>query len=119
VDIDQAIVSHTRWRIRLRLFLEGRGEPLDSGSVARDDACDLGKWIHGEGARLAMHPEYLELKAAHLQFHGCAAEVVRLAQNGQSRAAEDLLASNGAYDEASNSTVTAMIKLRRQLAKET
>ncbi len=46
MDLNDAINSHTDWKIRLRHAISERAT-LDVASVARDDACDYGQWLHG------------------------------------------------------------------------
>jgi hypothetical protein len=34
------------------MFISGSGEQLESATVCKDNACDLGKWIYGDAASL-------------------------------------------------------------------
>lgn len=114
MDPFAAIRAHWEWRVRLRLFVEGHTEPLDARAVRRDDACELGAWIHGEGAQHAATPSYSELKAAHMAFHEAAAEVVERVNAADIAGARALLGPNGTFDHASSAIVLAILKLMRE-----
>lgn len=118
MDFDEAIVSHLKWKIRLRNFLDGRGEPIDSGTAAKDDACELGQWIHGEGQRFADSAPYQELVKKHTQFHLQAAEVVRKIESGDKPGAESLLATGREFSAASKDIVGAIMQLEQEVARK-
>lgn len=75
VTSDKMVLAHARWKIRLKSAIEG-GEQIDAASAGRDDLCDLGKWMDGEGLRHAQLEAYKDLKAKHTKFHKCVADVV-------------------------------------------
>lgn len=91
LDFKSAIEAHQRWKIRLKDVIAGRSEEdLDPATVARDDCCALGKWIHGVGGdNFADQPEFAELKRRHAHFHVCAGHVLMLAQSGRKEAATE------------------------------
>jgi hypothetical protein len=119
MDFDDAIAAHTKWKVRLRTFLGGNGEPLDPATVARDNQCDLGKWIYGEGARYASLPAYEQLKTAHAKFHRCASQVVSAAKQGRAAEAQAMLEAGGEFGRLSSDTVTAIMQMKRAAAKQT
>lgn len=117
MNFDDAVSAHTKWKIRLRANLDGSGEKLDAAMVARDDACDLGKWIHGDGSRFKALPEHQALRAAHAKFHKCASEVVARNSKGQKAEAEKLMANGGEFSRHSTETVSAIMAMQRAVAK--
>lgn len=56
MNFDEAIAAHTQWKVRLRTFIDGTGEKLESTTVRLDNPCDVGKWIHGGGRGSARCP---------------------------------------------------------------
>lgn len=118
MDFDEAIVSHLKWKIHLRNFLDGRGEKLDSAEVAKEDVCELGQWIYGEGKQFADTVPYQELVRKHAQFHLRAAEVVHKAETGDKRGAETLLATGREFSTASKDIVGAIMQLELEVAKK-
>ncbi|WP_082053861.1 chemotaxis protein CheW [Methyloterricola oryzae] len=114
--LENAVQAHTRWKTRLRAALDGAGEKLDPAVVGRDNACDLGKWIHGEGGdQYSDMSAFGELKTAHAKFHRCAAEVVRRNEVGDKKAAEKLLGPDGEFAAASSVTIRAIKRLEKEL----
>lgn len=113
MKLDDAIAAHVGWKLRLRQFADGQGEKLESAIVRLDDRCPLGQWLHGEGKTLAAHAEFKTVVASHAAFHRCAADVVRAVEGGSRAKAETLLAPAGAFDKASQETVSALVRLKR------
>lgn len=113
MNFDDAIAAHTQWKVRLRTFIDGTGEKLDSAKVALDNQCDLGKWIHGEGAKLKAHDAYEKLRHSHAQFHKCASLVVSKANQGHKTEAEALIGPGGEFSKLSQETVGAIIQMRK------
>ncbi len=115
MDFGDAIRAHVEWKLRLRMLLDGQGEPMSRDVVARDDACELGRWIHGQGRVYLEDPAYAELKEAHARFHQAAAEIVRLAEGGdQQRAVASL--ETGEYSKRSAAVVAAIMRMRQVAA---
>lgn len=111
--LEDAVAAHTKWRTRLRQVLDGHGEKLDPDNVGKDNACDLGKWIYGDGAQYAKLPEFRQLKEQHAKFHRCACEVLKKSMSGDKQSAENMLGSNGNFSNASGETVTAIRRLQK------
>ena len=76
VDFSQMVLAHARWKTRLRDAIQS-GEAIDANLAGKDDQCEMGKWVYGEGATYASLPAYADLKAKHAKFHACVAEVLR------------------------------------------
>jgi len=74
MDFGQAILGHTRWKGRLKNHIEGQ-EQVDPARLAKDDQCDLGKWLYGEAKEYAGLSAFADLKAKHEKFHTVAAAV--------------------------------------------
>ena len=115
MDFADAIRAHVAWKVRLRMVLDGQGERMSSDEAARDDACDLGRWIHGEGRRHFSKPAYRELKEVHARFHQVAAEVLAASERGDRRAAEAGL-EGAEYVKSSSAVVAAIMRMREAAA---
>ena len=102
LDIDVAIMAHENWKLRLESCLHGTShEHLTAEKVGCDDACDLGKWIYGDGEQhLGKYATFTELRNSHRQFHQAAANVLTLANSGHRDEAEVLL--HGEFERMSN-----------------
>ena len=94
MDFDAAIKAHANWRLRLFGYCTGKSrEKLDVRSIEKDNVCDLGKWLHGEGKRYQSDAIFPKLIAAHAAFHQSAASVAALVDQGQRSAAQEMLES--------------------------
>ncbi len=109
-DFDQIVDAHSRWTGRLRDYVADKGERLDPAVVERDDECALGGWIRGPGQRYAQDPSFVRLRAAHADFHRCAAKIVRLHDNGDKNEAERLL--RGDFSRLDSATAQEIRGLR-------
>jgi hemerythrin-like metal-binding protein len=75
---ERVVRSHIGWRTRLLDALTP-GSALPERSQAADPgACDLGRWLHAEAARLSCHPGYQPLVEAHRQYHGEIGRIIDL-----------------------------------------
>jgi methyl-accepting chemotaxis protein len=72
-----AITAHVNWKLRIHAFLTGKlSEKLDPTTIARDNVCELGKWLYGEGKGKMPTAQHAALVAAHGSFHKEAARIV-------------------------------------------
>ena len=83
MDIDHAMQAHVNWKTRLKEYCSSkRTENLDPNMIGKDNQCELGKWIQGEGnSEYGTLPDFAELKTTHAMFHRSASEIVRLANS--------------------------------------
>ncbi len=113
MNFEDAISAHQKWKTRLRMHIDGKSnEALDPAQVCKDNQCDLGKWIHTEGARtMAAKPEFGEVKATHAHFHTVAGEVLKKSLAGDKTGASATL--DGPFFDASNKVVQAIMKCKK------
>lgn len=114
MNFDDAIAAHIKWKVRLNQFIDGTGtEKLDSNVVCKDNVCDLGKWIYGDGAKHKVAPSYKNLVNLHANFHKCAAEVVKKVETGDKNSAKTML--SGPFANASKDTIGAIMQLKKEV----
>lgn len=112
MNFDDAISAHIKWKVRLGKFIDGTSrETLKSETVCKDNLCDLGKWIYGEGAALNANPHYADLVAKHANFHRCAGDVIKRVEDNDKAGAKSLL--SGHFVVASKETVAAIMELKK------
>ncbi|MCP5269868.1 MAG: CZB domain-containing protein [Burkholderiaceae bacterium] len=112
-DFDTAIEAHRHWKVKLRSAIEKR-EQLDAATICRDDQCPLGRWLHGPGgARWGSKPGFSTLLQAHAGFHQAAGQVAQTINRGAYDQANHLLGSGSKFAQASNETVTAILRAKR------
>ena len=121
MDFDSAVKAHTNWMLRLFGYARGTSqEKLDAQSIEKDNVCDLGKWLRGEGRKYAAEPEFSELVTAHAAFHKSAASIVVLVDQGKRSKAEQLLmAVDSDYRQRSFEVIGLLRKLQRKYTAAT
>ena len=118
MNFNQVIFAHADWKNRFKLFLEGK-EQLEQANVAKDNLCELGKWLYGDGRQHAHLPEYASLKEKHAQFHAAAANVVGQSKKLPKEKALQLVDIGTEYARASAACVNAITVLKRALGLDT
>ncbi|HJV22628.1 MAG TPA: CZB domain-containing protein [Holophagaceae bacterium] len=108
MDFEEAMAAHRKWKSHLRLHIDGSStDRMEPDLIGRDDLCDLGRWIHGEGAAtMAAKPEFRTMRGAHARFHQVAAEVLRKSKEGDRHGA--CLALDGPFYRASVEVMDAL-----------
>ena len=111
----QSVISvHMGWRKRLADVIKGVSkEKLSVAQVGASDQCALGKWLNGSVKdEYAGSSEFQALVAEHARFHQAAGQILQLAQAGQKKEAEQLLAA-GDFPKLSTSLVMRLGNLYR------
>lgn len=113
-DFNAAIAAHIDWKMKLSRYLHQPDGSLEHEKVCLDNACVLGKWIHGEGQQHShLSPRLFEsVKDSHAKFHQTAGEIVRLINIGDRKKAELMLAPSGPYIAISDQTVSLIRQLK-------
>lgn len=115
MNFDKAVEAHMAWKIRFRVAMQKR-EQLDEATIARDNCCELGKWLHGEAVfKYAQLPSYAGCVQRHAEFHREAAQVAQAINRGDHARAESLLGPSSSYSGASGAVVVALGRLRRDV----
>ena len=111
----QSVISvHMGWRKRLADVVKGISkEKLSVAQVGASDQCELGRWLNGPVKdEYASSSEFQALVAEHARFHQAAGQILQLAQAGQKKEAEQLLAA-GDFPKLSTSLVMRLGNLYR------
>jgi methyl-accepting chemotaxis protein len=115
VDFDAMIKGHRAWKQRLLDDMNGHGVAIDPAVACLDNACPLGKWIHGPGLqRFGQLPQFADLRLQHAHFHRAAGEIAGHIRSGHIERAEALLTSD--FVERTTETVAAIQALKRGAA---
>ena len=82
-----AMVAHTKWRLRLKTAISSRTSDITPQHAACDDQCDFGKWLYGPDLDddIRNSPPYKVVRRLHAEFHKVASESLEGALNGQKR----------------------------------
>jgi hypothetical protein len=117
MDLTEAATAHMRWKIRLLQCIRGQAELPNAAEVARDDACDLGKWLRHAPLEYSSLAGFSDTKSKHAGFHLRAAEVVAAVEKGERDRAEAMLGADTPYTVASDAVILALTALRAEARK--
>ena len=116
VNLDSALEKHAEWKVKLRSAIANR-EQLDAPSIGRDDCCELGRWLHGDGkARFGTQREFQSVVALHKAFHAEAGRVSALINDGKYSEADHALGGGSTYAKATDSVRGAILALKKLVA---
>lgn len=119
VNLQNAASVHLAWlnRLELAILLElsilNDGHEMNPENIARDDRCDLGKWIHGAGKKYSGVPAFETLRQKHSEFHLVAARVATKVLLEDKPSAQKFL--NGELQRRSLDTVNAIRALKKDM----
>lgn len=116
MDFDAAIAAHSSWKVKLSTYLKKPDGSLKTADVQVDNKCQLGQWIHGEGAKWSHLPEYTTLKAEHARFHKAAAEVIKKADAGKNVSEDVAIGGASEFAQASSKVISAIMSMKRKAA---
>ena len=113
MNLDNAVQTHAQWKTKLSSAIS-KHEQMDLITLSRDDCCELGQWLHGEGksryGRLASHADCIH---KHLVFHSEVTKVAKAVNAQQFATAEGMLSASTPYAKASSALSVAFLQLRK------
>jgi methyl-accepting chemotaxis protein len=113
MDLQHVIEKHSEWLVKFRSAMK-KHEKLDTATILRDDACEIGKWFKGSGrSEHGQHASFKDCAAKHSAFHVQAGKVAEVINAGDYTKAEQLLANGGGYARASQELGVAIQKLKK------
>ncbi len=115
MDLNLAIQKHAEWKYKFRTAME-KHEPMDAATIAKDNCCEIGKWLHGEAKAKHGHlASYAKCLSAHAAFHIEAGKIAALINSQKKEEAERMLSSGTPYHEASKRVGIAIIELKNAI----
>jgi hypothetical protein len=111
-----AIQAHTNWKLRLAAQCQAAASnTIDVQALAKDDVCELGKWLYGAGRKLASDPKFKDLVDGHARFHKSAAAIAVSIQQGKKDEALALIqAPDSEFGKLSLRVCKCLMDLRAQ-----
>jgi len=110
MNFSSAIQAHTNWKLRLfTACAETSTVRIDADTLAKDDQCELGKWLRGDARRYTSDARFSELVAAHAGFHRAAGDVARMIAAGKKAEAEKTLYSRDSEFTRTTMQVVALL----------
>ena len=115
MNLDDAIASHTKWKLKLRSAIANQ-ESLDAATIGVDDRCEFGKWLHGPAkVSYGALASYRGCLAAHKDFHLEAARVARLICQMKFDEATESIGAESEFGRASKAVCLAIVQLKLEV----
>lgn len=116
MDLSKAIDAHSQWKTKFRVAITGK-QDMDVVSISKDNCCELGKWLHGEGkSKCGALPSYADCVKKHAAFHVEAGKIATAINAKNYSAAEKMLDNNTPYASASSAVGVAIMQLKKAAA---
>jgi methyl-accepting chemotaxis protein len=116
MDLDKAIAKHAEWKVKLRSAMNQK-QQLDAAQIARDNCCDLGVWLHGNGRRThAALDSFKTCVSSHANFHAQAGKVAMAINGGKYADADKMMGADSPYAQASSEVAMALRRLKKETA---
>ncbi|MGB9129121.1 MAG: CZB domain-containing protein [Thiobacillus sp.] len=116
MDLNNAIDAHAQWKTKFRAAITGK-QAMDAATISKDNCCDLGKWLHGEGkTKCGSLPGHADCVRKHAAFHVEAGKVASAINAKNYSQAESMLASGTSYASASSAVGVAIMQLKKAAA---
>lgn len=113
MNLDEAVQKHAGWKIKFRSAISKK-EQLDAATISKDNCCEVGQWLHGEGrARYGTKPEFQKARDKHKLFHAEAGKIANLINGGMYSQAEAALDLGTAYTNVSSELGVAFLALKK------
>lgn len=114
MDLKQALQNHSEWKMKFRSAISQK-KTLDASIIEKDDCCELGKWLHGDGKSKYSHlASFSDCVTKHAAFHREAGKVAELINSENFSEAETMVNSSSGYTSASNEVGMAIILLKKE-----
>ncbi|MBC3880236.1 CZB domain-containing protein [Undibacterium sp. LX40W] len=115
MDLKNAIEKYAEWKTKFRLVIKRR-ESMDSVTIAKDNCCELGKWLYGEGklnfGHMTAHHECI---ANHAKFHVEAGKIASTINARDFKRAAGMLDIGTLYAAASSAVGISIMKLKKEI----
>ncbi len=117
MEMANALEVHYAWKAKLQEAADS-GIVLDTAQIRKDNCCELGMWLYGDGARLhSKRPEFLALLEKHKVFH-FATSIVAATINQRLQTGGKPLHLNDLRQFEAGSTAVGMAIIKLQKAME-
>jgi methyl-accepting chemotaxis protein len=116
MDLENAIAKHAEWKTKLRGAIT-KQEQMDAATLSKDNCCDLGKWLHGEGkSKFGALDSFKDCVAKHALFHTEAGKVASAINAKKYSEAEAMIGAGTTYASVSSAAGVAIMKLKKEAA---
>jgi len=113
VDLTKAIEAHVQWKTKFRVAIQ-KQESMDVNTISRDDCCEIGKWLHGDGKKHhGTLTSFQEVVREHAKFHRIAGGIASAINAKRFVEAEQMIANGTEFVNQSSAVSMALTRLKR------
>jgi hypothetical protein len=115
VNLDNAVIAHSIWKSRFRAAIMN-AETLDSQTISKDDCCELGIWLYGDGKRrYGGKPEFSSLVEKHKNFHNEAGDIAVTINAKKFSEAQSMIGGLSPFGAASAAVIVGIARLKEAM----
>jgi len=112
-QIDSAILAHSQWITRLKIAIEDGASQFDPDRVMTDNHCELGRWLYEDFPKSESTLSVFEqIREVHAAFHQNAAQILRLALEGDRDTALETMSIQSEFMTLSGRLIVMLRDLR-------
>jgi Chemoreceptor zinc-binding domain len=112
VDLSKAVDAHVQWKTKFRVAIT-KQESMDAATIGKDNCCELGKWLNGEGkSNHGSLASFKEVVVKHSDFHKSAGQIATAINAKQFSQADKMLASGTPFAITSAAVGVALARLK-------
>lgn len=116
MNLETAIQKHMDWKVKFRSAIT-KQEQMDVATIAKDNCCELGMWLHGEGkTQCGSLASFATVVTKHAAFHVEAAKIATAINAKKYTEAEGMLGGNSAFTAVSGEVGIAIMRLKKEAA---
>ena len=117
MNLDNAITAHAQWKMKFRGAIAAK-QAMDASTIAKDNCCEVGKWLHGEGRTAwGSKPEFVTLIERHKVFHVEAGKVATAINSKHYDLATKMIDSSTPFAAASSAVGVAILGLKKAISQ--
>lgn len=114
MDLEAAIQRHAEWKMKFRSAMT-QHQTLDPVIIAKDNYCELGKWLHGKGkTKFGNLSSHAGCVSSHATFHMEAGKVAQAINAKNYVEAENMLENGTPYTIAAIEVAAATMELKKE-----
>jgi methyl-accepting chemotaxis protein len=117
MNLDSALQTHIDWKVKFRTAIS-KQEQMDAATIAKDNCCELGKWLHGEGkTQHGSLTSYAPVLTKHAAFHVEAGKIATAINAQKYTEAEAMLGGGTPFTNVSSEVGVAIMRLKVETTK--
>jgi hypothetical protein len=114
MNLTQAISKHIEWKVKFMSTIL-KQESMDTETISKDNCCELGKWLHGDGkTQFENFASYAICLEKHATFHLEAGKIAAKINEKKFNDAKAMLNVGQPYTTSSNKLNLAIKNLANE-----